>query len=693
MKNKGVTLISLVITIIVILILVTVTVYNGANTVNSSKLKVFETKLRIMQAEVNNLYGRWKSGEINPDEIGVAINSSGVSSQAFSYTGKSPEGYRYYNRETINELNIEGVEGETYFVNVRTRSVISYEGFEYEGTTYYEITQFVNNLYNVEYQGFDNIEGNEEPDEDENEEGQGQEGEDISTYPKFDLSVNYIGNEKWLLNVHNIRYSGNINKWYVKYGLVDEEGKVSTWYTSDNYTFEVNKEGVYKVKIVNGNIKSKLKKATCIVTLANKVTKANYGDYVDYKIDLGINGDWDNDTTDIDDWRILYNDGENVFIIASDCIPNEMYDLDKIQAYKASSCLYRINWWSGREGFVTQDVEEVILNKFKSTKYTLSENNINSKCVSGLLNANNWEPFVNTDFAEYAIGSPTIEMLTDSWNELGFEGITVGTGELGYTTSGNLSFNCTDTNLKTLYSPHFGWYSPANAGSYGFYGYWLASPSNSEGSLWSGYCGRLTEYYYSNSANAVRPVVMLKANVLGDKDPETGVWNLRQSNLDAYYEKKGEVVFDGTNYIDTGIYLFSEANVNKDFEISFDIVARNTTGGQATLLNTMDESGGPYPGFVYRIESGDRLIVNSNGSENNTITNPSNNVSKVKIKRTDGKIYLNINDTTDQMVLDMKNLARTFDVPVTFGSSLNGSGAPQRFFKGTLANLEIKIYK
>ena len=39
----------------------------------------------------------------------------------------------------------------------------------------------------------------------------------------------------------------------------------------------------------------------------------------------------------------------------------------------------------------------------------------------------------------------------------------------------------------------------------------------------------------------------------------------------------------------------------------------------------------------------------------------------------------------------MTRLLKTFDVPLTFGSSLNAKGNPQRYFKGTLRNMSVTI--
>lgn len=68
MKNKmksikGITLISLVITIVVLLILASIGTYSGMNVVKSSKLTAFTTEMKIMQTQVNNLYQEYKNNE------------------------------------------------------------------------------------------------------------------------------------------------------------------------------------------------------------------------------------------------------------------------------------------------------------------------------------------------------------------------------------------------------------------------------------------------------------------------------------------------------------------------------------------------------------------------------------------------------------------------------------------------------
>jgi len=158
-----------------------------------------------------------------------------------------------------------------------------------------------------------------------------------------------------------------------------------------------------------------------------------------------------------------------------------------------------------------------------------------------------------------------------------------------------------------------------------------------------------------------------------------------------------EYVFDGTNYVDTNVYLFEPATINRDFEISFEITTMDPgQNRQATFMNAMDETGAPYPGVVYRLSTDGKnqqigVNADSNPDHKAEINYGLNNV-KINIKREDGVIYLKLDDGDYEKILDMSTLNTTFHVPVTFGSSLTGSGNPQRFFKGKLSNLSVEIF-
>lgn len=172
-------------------------------------------------------------------------------------------------------------------------------------------------------------------------------------------------------------------------------------------------------------------------------------------------------------------------------------------------------------------------------------------------------------------------------------------------------------------------------------------------------------------------------------------------NLYAIYEKynyvhEGDIVFDGTNFINTNIYLFSKKNVNKDFEISFEIKECASTTSLATIMSAMDESGSPYPGIVFRMDKDG----NNYQLEANAIRGPEkssgftlDSITNVTFRRVSSVFYMKINDGEEQQFIDFSTLKKSFYAPLAFGASLNGSLKPQRYFTGTLSNIRVTLYE
>lgn len=163
------------------------------------------------------------------------------------------------------------------------------------------------------------------------------------------------------------------------------------------------------------------------------------------------------------------------------------------------------------------------------------------------------------------------------------------------------------------------------------------------------------------------------------------------------YNLDGTIEFDGTNYIDTGINLFSAENINKDFEISLTI---NQVGGnvaQATLMNLKDEGqNNVWPGVAYRTRSGGgfefsaRWPGQSNVSLNETATPP----KTIALARRNGIIYYSINGSEEATLIatPASSLNTAFGSNLTFGASLNGSGSPFRYFTGVVSNISVRLY-
>ena len=221
------------------------------------------------------------------------------------------------------------------------------------------------------------------------------------------------------------------------------------------------------------------------------------------------------------DWRIFYSDGTHIFLITGDYINTaETNRINSATGMTTSG--YRAYWASGSVP-AFQTVDSTTLTRFKATEYELQSGINNSKCVSTLLNSNNWSSYKDSgNKAEKAIGSPTVEMWMDSWNtrypnssdriyrkastSTSHPGYYVGTGEnpSSYYIDSSV-MNKKEGYKNKLYYPHTS-----------SYGYWLASPS-----AYDSYCVLYVDdsYGYVNAGNyyiddlGVRPVVSLNSGI------------------------------------------------------------------------------------------------------------------------------------------------------------------------------------
>lgn len=159
--------------------------------------------------------------------------------------------------------------------------------------------------------------------------------------------------------------------------------------------------------------------------------------------------------------------------------------------------------------------------------------------------------------------------------------------------------------------------------------------------------------------------------------------------------------FVNSDYIDTGIALFTETNIKKDFEISFEIVSYNPAENaeQATFVASKYEKKSlNYPGFVFRrqnktdnVEMTARVKASGNGTIH---TYDSTTVQKVTIIRKHNKIYHKVNDGNLKEVCNMQDLfdrELTFGTTVTFGATVDENNVSMRHFTGTLKNMIIKL--
>lgn len=510
-NNDGVTLMSLVITIIVLLLLASIATYSGVNIVKQSKFTKFTTQLKMMQTQVNELYEKYsgnQSIEINGKKytgteianIGKEISTLSQKNKVFNTSTSGitdSTGYKYYDKEIIKALNIDGLEEEEYFVNVAKRSVISYDGFEYNGKTYYTLEQLPDGLYNVEYS-----------------ENTGK--------PTFDVNYECIEGGKYKITISNISYNGNIDKWQIKY---QKEGQ-DYWSTSEDYNFVVNENGKYKIYIQNNNVISEEQRIKVGLEIGDTVTNATTisKDAVTYYGALVENYNVTYDATEgaSNAWRIFYSDGTNIYLIADDYIHYDYapYKTTTNKIYKNSTD-YRLSFDNVYKDYTgSSSINSGFAGKWLSSywKNNSESTNTNIRAVAYMLDTSIWNTrFRNSEYADYAIGGPTLEMYCASYKD------THPTKYIECEAESNTTGYKVKWNSDSTYSTAISGLATSNdcnniyikSDTAKAYAMWLASPSaDGTGSVMNAYCnGNVGNYSYASSNPGLRPLVCLSSDI------------------------------------------------------------------------------------------------------------------------------------------------------------------------------------
>ena len=174
------------------------------------------------------------------------------------------------------------------------------------------------------------------------------------------------------------------------------------------------------------------------------------------------------------------------------------------------------------------------------------------------------------------------------------------------------------------------------------------------------------------------------------------------------YNHPGNAVFNGTSatFINTGVNVFSAANINKDFEIRFRFVSVDSdmfsvSPTQPTMFNVKDESNNKYPGFNIRFNGTTSKMSPSHRWGGSTVSSPSSGIATSNApvdfiyKRTNGVITLqySYNGFTSEVLTLINQSSWTLNQPfatnVAFGGYFDSNNQPGRVFKGTLADMII----
>ena len=173
------------------------------------------------------------------------------------------------------------------------------------------------------------------------------------------------------------------------------------------------------------------------------------------------------------------------------------------------------------------------------------------------------------------------------------------------------------------------------------------------------------------------------------------------------YAQSGVISFNGTSdYIDTGVNLYTANTINKDFDLVFTVTevdAFNATGSiQRTIMNSKDESSNKYPGFVVRFNRGESTPIRTAARWSNGNSNIADQVASNKVpitfryRRREGIVYLSyFYEGYDSGWTTLYNqsswqLTQYFPTNITFGAAYI-NGVADRFFKGSVRDIQIAV--
>lgn len=148
-EQKGITIVSLVITIVILIIITSVTVYTSVSIIKQANLQTINTNMMLIQAKTKTIAEQAKFNKDTSNYKGTLISDISDNQKILKLidNGVIDDASKYYllSNEDLQDLGLQKIDIEDgYVVNYDTEEVIYVKGFENEGTTYYKLSELRN---------------------------------------------------------------------------------------------------------------------------------------------------------------------------------------------------------------------------------------------------------------------------------------------------------------------------------------------------------------------------------------------------------------------------------------------------------------------------------------------------------------------------------------------------------------------
>lgn len=148
-NQKGITIVSLVITIILLLIIGGITVTIGTSVIKQANLQTVNTNMMLIQAKTKTIAEQAKFNNNQDNYKGTVLSevSGNKKIDKLLEAGIIEDTSKYYllSKEDLVSMGLEKIEIEDgYIVNYETEEIIYVKGYENGGETYYKLDDMKN---------------------------------------------------------------------------------------------------------------------------------------------------------------------------------------------------------------------------------------------------------------------------------------------------------------------------------------------------------------------------------------------------------------------------------------------------------------------------------------------------------------------------------------------------------------------
>ena len=136
----------------------------------------------------------------------------------------------------------------------------------------------------------------------------------------------------------------------------------------------------------------------------------------------------------------------------------------------------------------------------------------------------------------------------------------------------------------------------------------------------------------------------------------------KKDDVDEYIHN-GQINFAQEDYINTHVYLYSQKNIHRNFEMSFDIVGLGNSSNNDTLMSATKNI------FSIANASNETMNLYTTGkTAGNSVEGIPNTITNVRLIRIDDKLYYSLNGQTFLKINDYAGVTSYSNRPVLFGA-------------------------